>query len=88
MNNIYEWLKERKAPILRGAFMLLGLINAILAMYGKSPLPISETDITNLFSALWVMISALWAYWKNNSFTVEAIEADKVLKEYKKEGVK
>lgn len=44
---------------------------------GKSPLPIESTTVEQLVTAGITTIAALVAWWKNNSFTKEAIAADK-----------
>lgn len=43
---------------------------------GKSPLPIESTTVEQLVTAGITSIAALIAWWKNNSFTKEAIAAD------------
>ena len=43
---------------------------------GKSPLPIESTTVEQLVTASITSIAALIAWWKNNSFTKEAIAAD------------
>ena len=65
-----------KLTIVRTALLLLGLINMILTVMGKSPLPISDQQISDFISCTWVIVAAVWAWWKNNSFTKHAIEAD------------
>jgi SPP1 family holin len=49
-------------------------------MCNINPLPFSDEQIYQGVSAIVAVIATLWAWWKNNSFTKEAIEAD----EYKK----
>ena len=68
-----------KLTIVRTVLLLLGLINMILTVMGKSPLPISDQQITDFISCTWVLVASIWAWWKNNSFTSEAIKADEYL---------
>ena len=68
-----------KGTLIRTILLVLALINQILAIFGKSPIPIDDDTITNLISTAWTVIASLIAWWKNNSFTKKAIEADKVL---------
>ncbi len=74
-----------KETILRTAVMLIALINQILTMFGINPLPFSDEQIYNILSAAATVVTTLWAWWKNNSFTKNAIEADKYLKKLKEE---
>lgn len=63
--------------IARTAVLLLALSNQMLSAMGKSPLPIESTTVEQLVTAGITTIAALIAWWKNNSFTKEAIAADK-----------
>lgn len=63
--------------IARTAILLLALTNQMLSAMGKSPLPIESTTVEQLVTAGITTIAALVAWWKNNSFTKEAIAADK-----------
>ena len=69
-----------KGTLIRTILLVLALINQILAVFGKSPIPIDDDTVTNLISTIWTVIASLIAWWKNNSFTDKAIKADKVLK--------
>ena len=63
--------------IARTAVLLLALTNQMPSAMGKSPLPIESTTVEQLVTAGITTIAALVAWWKNNSFTKEAIAADK-----------
>ena len=63
--------------IARTAVLLLALANQMLSAMGKSPLPIESTTVEQLVTAGITTVAALIAWWKNNSFTKEAIMADK-----------
>lgn len=63
--------------IARTAVLLLALTNQMLSAMGKIPLPIESTTVEQLVTAGITTIAALIAWWKNNSFTKEAIAADK-----------
>ena len=64
--------------IVRTIVLFLAIINQVLAIFGKSIIPIQEEDINLLVTTAWTVISAIIAWWENNSFTKAAIEADKV----------
>lgn len=71
----------RKETLIRTVILILALVNQFLMLKGHSILPIEETEVNELISVAWTVVSALVAWWKNNSFTPEAIEADKYLRE-------
>ena len=63
--------------IARTACLLLALANQVLSALGKPVLPIESTTVEQLVTAGITTVTALIAWWKNNSFTSAAIEADK-----------
>lgn len=72
-----------KGTLARTVVLGLALVNQILSVTGHSVLPIEDAQIETLVSTGWTIIAAAVAWWKNNSFTAAAIEADQVLKEKK-----
>lgn len=72
-----------KGTLARTAVLGLALVNQILSVTGHSVLPIEDAQIETLVSTGWTVIAAAVAWWKNNSFTAAAIEADQVMKEKK-----
>ena len=74
-------MQIKKETILRTIVMLLALINSVLTMTGKNPVPYSEAELYEGLSAALAVITTLWSWWKNNSFTLEALKADEYLKE-------
>ena len=68
-----------KGTIIRTACLILTLINAGLAIFGKSPLPIDDAMIEQVVSFVFVAASSIAAWWKNNSFSKDAIQADRFL---------
>ncbi len=65
--------------------LLVALVNQCLAILGKEALPFAENDIYQVVSLLATIITGAIAWWKNNSFTEAAKNADALLKESKKE---
>ena len=63
--------------IARTAVLLLALTNQMLSAMGKSPLPIESETLNQLVTTSLTVAAALVSWWKNNSFTKEAIAADK-----------
>ena len=71
------------ATIARTAVLALALINQILSAAGKPVLPIESATVEQLVTAGITTVAALIAWWKNNSFTTAAIQADKYLEDKK-----
>ena len=80
-------MKVKKSTIIRTVLLVLALVNQILAIAGKSPLPISDEQIETLVSTAITVVIAVINWWKNNSFTSLAIEADEMRKCVKKSEV-
>ena len=76
-------MKPNKETIIRTIITFVALLNSVLVMCNKNPLPYSETQLYAALSGIMSALSTLWSWWKNNSFTQEAIEADEVLRELK-----
>lgn len=70
--------------IARTIVLILALANQVLAMCGKQVLNIADDDIYQVISLLFTIGAAVWGWWKNNSFSVNAINADKYLNKLKK----
>ena len=64
--------------IARTACLLLALTNQVLSALGKPVLPIESATVEQLVTAGITTVTALVAWWKNNSFTPAALEADKI----------
>lgn len=69
--------KISAGTIARTACLLLALLNQVLCALGKSPLPIESETLNQLVTSGITVVVSLIAWWKNNSFTKEAIAADK-----------
>ena len=78
--------KIAPATIARTAALALALTNQVLSATGHAMLPIESAQLEQLVSTGLTVAAALISWWKNNSFTPEAIEADDYfckLKEHK-----
>lgn len=71
--------KIDSGTIIRTIILALALVNQLLTASGHAIINVSDDTITQLISAGATIVTALIAWWKNNSFTQEAIEADKYL---------
>ena len=72
--------------IARTACLLLALTNQVLSALGKPVLPIESATVEQLVTAGITTVTALVAWWKNNSFTAAALEADKTYDRLKAQG--
>ena len=68
-----------KETIIRTVILIVALLNQVLVITGHSIFPVNEEQLTELISVAFTVVTALIAWWKNNSFTAEAIEADRYL---------
>jgi len=69
-----------KGTLTRTILLWLAIINQILTALGINPLPLDDNTVSTVITTVF----ALWAWWKNNSFTPHAKLADEFLKEAKK----
>ena len=72
--------------IARTACLLLALTNQVLSALGKPMLPIESQTVEQLVTAGITTVAALVAWWKNNSFTAAAIQADAEYARLKQKG--
>ena len=61
----------------RTAALGLALTNQLLSPAGKPLLPIDNAQLEQMICTGFTVGAALAAWWKNNSFTTAALEADK-----------
>ena len=66
--------------IARTIVLILALANQVLVMCGKQVLNIADDDIYQIVSIVFTIGASAVAWWKNNSFSQAAINADKFLK--------
>lgn len=68
----------------RTVCLALALINQVLTVLGYSIIDVSDDTVNTLISTGFMIVTAVVSWWKNNSFTKAAIEADGMMKELKK----
>jgi SPP1 family holin len=78
-----EKLKVEKSTIVRLVIQIVALLNTVLTMQGKPILNLSDETITQGVNIAITIFAWAWGYWKNNSFTNEALHADAYLKKLK-----
>lgn len=74
---------ERTKALIRLIVALVPVANIILVQIGKSPLPFTEDEINAGISGIIAVLGILYAWWKNNNMTQEAISLQPVLNELK-----
>lgn len=71
--------KIKKMTIVRTAVLAFALINQVLTISGYNPLPFTDEEFGQAVSMVLTAGASLWAWWKNNSFTQNAIIVDEYL---------
>jgi len=79
--------KIKPDTIARTIVLALALLNQCLAIMGKGTINITENDIYQVVSLIWTIVSAIIAWWYNNSFTKHARRADDLLDALKNGGI-
>ena len=67
-------MKGKKGAIIRILVLAITTTNAILTAMGKNPIPFDETAFTECIAYIINGVAAVWAWWKNNDMTKEAVE--------------
>ena len=83
MNKNSNKMNITAGTIARTIILILALVNQILTATGHSVINISDESINTLISTGFTIVTAVIAWWKNNSFTQSALKADEVLREGK-----
>lgn len=78
--------KVSASTIARTFALFFALLNQVLTMLGVNPLPWSEEEAYEGITLLLTVGASLLAWWKNNSFTKEAVTADNYLRELRGNG--
>lgn len=64
------------APLL---ITLIGCINAFLTLKGLPSIQIGDETITLVISGIAGVIGEVWSWWRNNNWTPESQDSQKVL---------
>ena len=72
-------MKITTGTIARTTVLVIALLNQVITMAGYNPLPWSDTEIYEAITMIATVITSVIAWWKNNSFTKNAIDADEYL---------
>ena len=69
-----------KQTWVRTIVLVLALVNQGLVMFDITDTEVEFETWTRYATYIFTVISAIWSWWKNNSFTKKAQEADEALK--------
>lgn len=75
--------KITAGTIIRALCLILALVNLTLETMGKKIIPITDDQISDIVTLVITVATSLIGFWKNNSFTQEAIIADGIMHELK-----
>lgn len=75
--------KITTGTIIRALCLILALVNLTLETMGKRIIPITDDQISELVTLVITIATSIVGFWKNNSFTQEAIIADGIMHELK-----
>jgi SPP1 family holin len=79
-------MKIKTETIIRTVTLGVALLNQLLVTIGKNPLPFVPEELAEFIAYALTLGASAWAWWKNNSWTKNAIKADEVLEELKNGG--
>lgn len=60
-----------KLSFIRIGLLILALANQLLAVFGKSPIPIDDDTANLLLSTVFTLVMSLITAWKNNKLKKE-----------------
>lgn len=69
-------MKISKETIIRTVLLIVALVNMALNAFGKNTLPFTDDEISEIISVVFMAVTSIAAWWKNNSFTEKARIAD------------
>jgi SPP1 family holin len=69
-------MKITKGTIIRTILMVLVIVNIILEKKGIDVIPADESTVTMFVESLIEIAVIIVSFWKNNSFSKNAIKAD------------
>ena len=74
-----EKKKVSVETVVRTIVLVVTLLNQVLTMLGKNPLPFAEDELYSMLTAAATVAATLWAWWKNNNMTDAACTAQGLL---------
>lgn len=78
-------MKISKGTIIRTIMLIIVVVNMILQHFGIDIINVDESEIASLIETILELAVIITTFWKNNSFSKEAIKADEFLRTLKGE---
>ena len=78
-------MKISKGTIVRTIMIVLVLVNMILQHMGLDVINVDESEVLTFVELLIEIAIIVVGFWKNNSYTENAIKADEFLQELREE---
>lgn len=76
-------MKISKGTIVRTILLVVVIINLILKQFGLDLIEVTESEILTVIEMVIEVAVIIVNFWKNNSYTQNAIKADEFLKQLK-----
>lgn len=76
-------MKISKGTIVRTIMLIIVIINLVLKQLGHDLINVSESEILSVVEMIIELAVIVVSFWKNNSYTQNAIKADEFLKNLK-----
>lgn len=76
-------MRISKGTIVRTIMLVIVIINLVLKQLGHDLINVSESEILSVVEMLIELAVIVVSFWKNNSYTQNAIKADEFLKNLK-----
>ncbi|RAM53996.1 holin [Bacillus subtilis] len=70
-----------KGTFVRTFVLIIALINQLLTIYNKSPLPLDNEQLEQFVSMVFTSVAAIIAWYKNNYVTKKGHSQKQLLKE-------
>ncbi|SDJ76391.1 holin, SPP1 family [Sediminibacillus albus] len=70
-----------KGTLIRTVVLVLALVNQVLVMFSKSPLPIDNELAEQVTASIFTTVSSVYAWFKNNYVTTKGKQQRAVLKQ-------
>lgn len=84
IKRLFECLKRVKfSTWVRLIVLAVAVINAAMRICGQGTISLGNETVEDVASVIVLVVSAVNAYWKNNSFTEAALTADELLQTLK-----
>lgn len=78
-------MKISKGTIVRTVLLLIAIVNMGLQHFGIDVIKVDESEVASVVEYIIQIAIIIVGFWKNNSYTQNAIKADELLRRMKEE---